>query len=74
MPTYHQFKGSTGTGRALTDLRSGAKLPLRKLGGWIYERDVTVTPGGGPLIGGDSDEIIKRVTEAGYFLWPDKSD
>jgi hypothetical protein len=67
--TYFVFSGSAGQARAVTDDRTGAKLPQVQ-GGWIYERDVdhgsldslptSATPG----------QIEDGVKRQGYFLWP----
>lgn len=70
MPNYHMFKQSSGTARAATDDRIGEKLPKLKSGTWIYDREVTVNHGGGPLDGADSDEVIEAIEQDGYYFWP----
>jgi hypothetical protein len=66
---YHVFKPSTGTARAVTDDKSGGKLPERPIGSWIYEKDVTINPGW-PLIGANSNEVIAAIRRDGFYLWP----
>jgi hypothetical protein len=70
MPTYNVFKGSTGAQKAITVNKTGSKLPKRQAGNWVYEKDIRINPGGGPLIGADSEAIIAGVTKDGYYLWP----
>jgi hypothetical protein len=69
---YYVFKGSTGTARAVTDDKTGAKLPKRDFGSWVYERDIDIEPSDPPRIGADSREIVEGVKKDGYFLWPQK--
>ena len=70
MPEYHMFQGTTGTQIAITDDPRGTKLPKRQLGNWQPMKGISVQPGGGPLIGADSDEIIAGIAKDGYYLWP----
>jgi hypothetical protein len=68
----YRFKATTGMGMALTDDKSGAKLPKRKFGAWAFDKEMNISAGDGPLIGADSDQIIKGIERDGYFLWPQK--
>jgi len=72
VPTYHVFKPTTGTGRVVTDDKTGGKLPKRVLGSWEFEREVTIDADGVPIIGADSDDVIAGVKKDGYYLWPTK--
>jgi hypothetical protein len=70
MPTFYVFKASTGTARTVTDDRTGAKLPKRRIGSWVYEKDFDLNPGDKETAGVSSDEIIQATKRNGYFLWP----
>ena len=68
MPNYHMFKKSASTARAVTDDTIGEKLPRLRSEAWVYEKAVTINHGGGPFVGADSDEVIERIEEEGYYL------
>jgi|SRR5581483_691963 len=68
----YRFRASTGRGEALTDDRSGAKLPPRPLGSWVLVGETEISPDDGPRIGFASDEIIKSVERDGFIIWPQK--
>lgn len=68
MPNYHMFKRSGGTAEAVTDDKMGEKLPRLRSESWVYEKEVTISHGGGPFIGADSDDVIDCVEQDGYFL------
>jgi hypothetical protein len=64
------FRLTYGSGGAVTNDRTGQNLPGRPLGNWTYDGDVDVKPGGGPLIGADSDDVLASIDRRGYYLWP----
>jgi hypothetical protein len=64
------FRPTYGSARAVTNDSTGQNLPRRPVGNWTYERDIDVKPGGGPLIGADSDDIVASIDRRGYYLWP----
>jgi hypothetical protein len=70
MAEYYVFRGTTGTQMVITSDDTGAKLPRRELGVWALMKTVSIAPGGGPLIGADSDAVIAGVEKDGYYLWP----
>lgn len=74
MTIYHIFKQSSGTSRAVTDDTDGEKLPRLKSGTWVYEKEVTINHGGGPLEGADSDDVIEGVERDGYYLLPQSKE
>jgi hypothetical protein len=63
------FQGSTGSGRAITDDRTGAKLPKRDFGKWVFEKEIETDHS---LIGGSPQEIEDGIKRDGYLLWPQK--
>jgi len=69
MAKYYVFQGTTGSGRAITDDKSGAKLPKRKFGEWVFEKEIDLKPGEN-RIGFGADEIVAGVEKDGYVLWP----
>ena len=71
MPKLWVFKGHTGNTRAITDDRTGAKLPNRR-GGWVYEKEVTIEPGGAALVGADGDRVLANIAKDGFHIWPEE--
>lgn len=69
MVTYYVFKGTTGSGRAVTDDKVGKKLPKRPFGSWVYEKQINISAGQ-HLIGASADAVIEGVKKDGYYLWP----
>jgi hypothetical protein len=70
MPTYHIFRGTTGTAVMVTDDRTGKKLPKHPVGRWVYFRSVNLERGDKARIGASSDEVIDAIEQSGYFRWP----
>jgi hypothetical protein len=71
MTKYYVFKGTTGTGQAITDDKLGTKLPQRQFGEWVFSRELELKPGEN-RIGAGSDEIINAVAKHGFYHWPSK--
>lgn len=70
MSDFYVFQKSVGTQIAISDDKAGTKLPKSENGTWALLRSLNVRPGGGPLIGADSDEVIEDIKRDGYSLWP----
>ena len=70
MTTYYIFHSTAETQVAITDDRTGARLPKPEFGYWEQMKSVSIKPGGGPLIRADSDDVIAGVSRNGYYLWP----
>ena len=63
-------RSSGGTGMVVTD--DPCKLPPGQ-GPWVkFKVARNIKPGGGPLIGGDADEVIRQINDPakGYYEWP----
>jgi hypothetical protein len=69
MAKYYVFQPTTGSGRAITDDKLGAKLPKRQFGNWVFEKEIDLNPGENRM-GLGADEIIAAVKKDGYILWP----
>jgi hypothetical protein len=67
------FRASRGTGQAVTDDKTGAKLPKRSVGTWVYDRDVDIEPSDEPRFGSNSQDIVNGIQQDGYFIWPQRS-
>lgn len=65
---YHLFSGSAGEALAVTDERTGAKLPDIQ-GGWVYERDIDRKSSDPQLTGPSWQQIEDGIKRQGYFLW-----
>jgi hypothetical protein len=61
------FQGSIGSGRAITDEKTGRKLPRRKVGQWVFEKEIDSERA---QIGGSPQEIADGIKRDGYLLWP----
>jgi|HubBroStandDraft_6_1064221.scaffolds.fasta_scaffold587157_3 hypothetical protein len=70
--SYYVFSGTTGTGMAITDDKSGSKLPPPKIGNWVFQREIRINSTDGRRIGASSAEIVEAVKRDGYLLWPIK--
>jgi hypothetical protein len=68
VPEFSVFMGRAGSVRAVTNDRTGAKLPSRP-GGWVYEKQVTIEPGRAPRIGADGDRVLANVAQDGFHMW-----
>jgi len=68
----YRFKATTGMGMALTDDKTGAKLPKRQFGTWQFDKEMDINEQDGSRIGAGSDDIVQGVQRDGYFLWPQK--
>ena len=66
---YYVFKPTTGRARMVTDDKIGAKLPKRRTGEWILDRDLEIIPGGDTSIGVSADDVIAGIQRDGYYLW-----
>ena len=71
---YYVFKAPAGLGMAITDDKSGAKLPPHRLGGWKFQRTLSLEKDDGPRIGFSSEEIVAAVEKNGYLVWPAKAE
>jgi hypothetical protein len=70
MVKYSVFKGTTGTRIAVTDDKSGKKLPKRDFGDWVFARETDFVPGA-KTIGPPAEDVIAAVEKDGYYLWPE---
>ena len=68
MSEFSVFRGGTGNVRAVTNDRTGARLPNRP-GGWVYEKQVTIEPGIAPRIGADGDRVLANIAQDGFHIW-----
>jgi len=68
--TLYRFRESTGRGEALTDNRTGAKLPKRKVGEWVFVGDMDINRTGATLFGASRQDIVDGIARHGYFLLP----
>lgn len=64
----HKFVKNDSWRGALTADRKGRNLPSHG-SLWIYQKEVLVSPGD-RRVGASSHEIIRGISERGYFLFP----
>jgi len=69
----YKFGAAVGQRVALTAAHSGKNLPADGAP-WKPMGTMRIEPGGTPLIGASSDEIIAGIQKEGFFIWPVKSD
>lgn len=69
MPKYYRFKRNPGGNRAVTDDRTGGKLPVRPGQSWQYEKEVEINIGDA-TIGADPEKVIELVSQSGYYVYP----
>lgn len=71
---YYVFSATTGTRKAITHDKSGSKLPPRKFGKWVFQREIDINATDGQRIGASSAEIVEVIEREGYLLWPIKPE
>jgi hypothetical protein len=71
---YYVFKAPAGMGMAVTDDKSGAKLPPHRSGEWKFQRTLSLEKDEGAGIGFSSEEIVAAVEKDGYLVWPAKAE
>jgi hypothetical protein len=69
---YYVFKAPAGMGMAITDDRSGAKLPPHRSGKWNFQQTLSLETDDEPRIGFSSKVIVAAVEKDGYLVWPAK--
>lgn len=67
---FFQFHATRGSKVAITDERSGAKLPPLQEATWSFVKTIEFGPNDHVSGGGDPQEIIAAVEDQGYYLWP----
>jgi hypothetical protein len=71
---YYVFKAPTGMGMAITDDKSGAKLPPHRSGEWKFQQSRSLEKDDEPRLGFSSKEIAAAVEKNGYLVWPAKAE
>ena len=68
---YYVFAGTTGTRIAVTDDKSGRKIPRRSVGAWVFQKELNLNRReDGTRIAMTEAEMADAIKRYGYFFWP----
>jgi hypothetical protein len=68
---YYVFAGTTGTRVAVTDDKSGKKIPPHPLETWVLQRELNLNRrDDGTRIAMTEAEMAEAIKRDGYFFWP----